>query len=142
MNLKKLLQIVLTSIILITAIAPSIAFAQTIQERKPDINDLLYKFETPGVTDPTTTDYVASLPEDSYPGHIFSQVIFYILVLANILSFIVFVVSGVLMVASQGNDEGLGKAKNMITYALIAVVVSATALAIVTGITKINFFSP
>ncbi|MFC1810219.1 hypothetical protein ACFLZH_01855 [Patescibacteria group bacterium] len=144
MKIKNILKIGITALILIVNLLSNTAFAQTqpIGEIKPDVDDLLYKFTSDFTAQPTTTDYIASLPEDRSPGHIFSQIIFYMLVLANVLTFVGLIVSGIMMVASQGNDEELTKAKRMFTYTIIALIVCATSLALVTGITKLNFFSP
>lgn len=109
------------------------------QIKRPDIDDLLYKFETPGVTEPTTTDYIASLPEGDI-WHLMGQIAWYLLVVANILAFISFVVAGVYMVISQGNEENISKAKEIFIYTLLAMAIAATALAIVTGITNMQFF--
>lgn len=109
------------------------------QIKRPDIDDLLYKFETPGVAEPTTTDYIYSLPEGDI-WHLMGQIAWYLLVAANILAFISFVVAGVYMVISQGNEENISKAKEIFIYTLMAMAIAATALAIVTGITNMQFF--
>lgn len=115
-----------------------IATANAPQVTGPNIDDLLYKFETEG-QDPTTTDYIASLPE-SDPQSLIGRVVFYMLVVANILAFISFIVAGIYMVVSQGNEENITKAKQIFIYTVIAMAAAATALAIVTGITNIRFF--
>ena len=137
MKLKKLQLGIMIMIIFISA--SPIVHAQDVN--KPDIDKLLYTFETEGTNDPTTTDYIASLP-DADPGLVIGQITYYALVVANILAFISFLASGVFMIISQGNDEQLGKAKSMLNYTILAMVMCATALAIVTGITRLNFFNP
>lgn len=111
-------------------------------ELKPNIGDLLYKFSYPESAEVATTDYVASLPEEETPGHILGQIIYFMLVVANILAFISFVVAGVFMIASQGNEDDNTKAKKILTYTILALIICAAALALVTGVTKINFFRP
>jgi hypothetical protein len=108
---------------------------------KPDIDTLIYTFETEGTDEATTTDYIASLP-DAEPGLILGQITYYALVVANILAFLAFIVAGIFMIISQGNDEDLGKAKSILMYTIIAMVICATALAIVTGVTQLDFFNP
>lgn len=141
MNIKKIILISLTSIIVIMVLLSSTALAQ-ITEIKPDIDDLLYKFTYPGSAEVVTTDYVASLPEETTPGHILGQIIYFMLVVANILAFISFLVAGIFMIASQGNEDDNTKAKKMLTYTIIALIICATALALVTGVTRLNFFRP
>ncbi len=107
---------------------------------RPDIKNLLYTFTTEG-DDVTTTDYIASLP-NAEPGLVLGQITYYALVVANILAFLSFLASGIFMVISQGNDEQLGKAKSMLMYTVMAMVICAVALAVVTGITRLQFFNP
>jgi len=145
MNFKNIIKTGIASILLIVTLMSNTAFAQqppTVTEYQPDIDDLLYKYTSDFTSEPTTTDYIASLPEDDTPGQIFGQLIFYLLVLSNILAFISFVIAGVMMVMSQGNDEELSKSKRIFMYTVLALVICATALAFVTGITKFNFFNP
>ena len=114
------------------------AFAQN----KPNVDDLLYKFEMEESTgQPTTTDYIASLPEAD-ANTMFGKIVYFVLIVANILAFVSFLGSGIFMIMSQGNDELLKKAKTIFTFTLMAMLLCATALAIVTGITRFNFFNP
>lgn len=124
-------------ICIITNMSVNSVNAQAIQ--KPNIDDLLYKFDAPSIEDPTTTDYIASLPEGDI-WVLIGDVTWYLLVIANILAFISFVSAGVYMLISQGNEESISKAKEIFVYTLIAMIIAATALAIVTGITNIQFF--
>ncbi len=144
MKTKKYLKTGISIVVLISALLINAVFVQaaTIPEKKPKIEDLLYKYESSFTANPTTTDYIASLPEDTSPGQLLSQLVFYLLIVCNILAFISFLAAGVMMVISQGNDEEITKAKRIFTYTLIALVVCATALALVTGITKLRFFNP
>ncbi len=141
MNIKKTIQIALSSVLLIITLLSNTAFAQ-VPEQKVDINDLLYKYTSDFTTEVTTTDYVASLPEEETPGDILGQLIYFSLVIANVLALISFIIAGVFMVASQGNEDDNSKAKKILTYTIIALIICATALALVTGVTKLNFFSP
>ncbi|MBA4336194.1 hypothetical protein C0416_00275 [bacterium] len=118
----------------------NIVNAQNSTTNRPNLDDLIYTFTTEG-NDVTSTDYIASLPS-SDPGLVLGQITYYALVVANILAFISFLASGVFMLISQGNDEQLGKAKSILTYTVLAMVICALALALVTGITKLQFFNP
>lgn len=116
-----------------------LALANAPQTKGPNIEDLLYKFETEGVEEPTTTDYIASLPEGDHWA-LLGSVVFYLLVVANVLAFVSFIIAGIYMLISQGNEENITKAKQIFIYTVMAMVIAATALAIVTGITNIQFF--
>jgi hypothetical protein len=126
--------------LIITLISIMSLFNTAFAQNKPNIDELLYKFEMAEPTgQPTTTDYIASLPEGD-ANTMFGKIVYFILVVANILAFLSFLGSGVFMIISQGNDEQLKKAKSIFTITLMAMVICATALAIVTGITRFNFF--
>jgi hypothetical protein len=135
---NKLRKIILFIALCITGILSYTAYAQ-VPENKPNPADLLYKFVTEGAEAPTSTDYIASLPEGE-PAYVIGKVVFYMLIIANFLAFISFVISGVMMITTQGNEEKLTKAKGIFTYTLLAMIICATALALVLGITRINFF--
>jgi hypothetical protein len=141
MNIKKIIQLGLTSILLISSLLSNTVYAQ-IGEKTPEVDDLLYKFTSDYTTEATTTDYVASLPEDAAPGHIIGQIVYYLLIVANVLAFVSFVVAGIFMVVSQGNEDENTKAKKILTYTVLALIICAAALAIVTGVTQLNFFRP
>lgn len=129
----------------IISISSHVALAQPqpIGEYKPDIDDLIYTFTSEYTADPVTTDYVASLPRDeNEPGDLFSKVIYFALILANVFAFLSFIIAGLFMVMAQGEDEEMTKAKKIFTYTVIAMVVCAGALALVTGLTKLNYFKP
>lgn len=124
-------------------ISSQIALAQ--EESKPDVGKLLYKFEVidesgKTVYSETTTDYVASLPEADWKVFI-GNAVRMILIVANILAFISFIVAGIFMIMSQGNEEDLTKAKRMFVYTILAMIICATALALVAGITGFQFFN-
>jgi len=127
--------------IIITLISIAGLYGTAFAQNRPNVDDLLYKFEMVESTgQPTTTDYVASLPEGDATT-MFGKIVYFILIVANILSFLSFIGSGVFMIISQGNDEQLKKAKSIFTFTLMAMLICAVALAVVTGITRFNFFN-
>lgn len=138
-NIKKIRTVIFTTIMFL--FVSNFVYAQESKTNKPVIDDLLYTFTTTGTSDATTTDYIASLPSAT-PGLVIGQITYYILVIANILAFISFLASGIFMIISQGNEDQLGNAKKMLMYTIIAMIVCAAALAIVTGITRLQFFNP
>lgn len=138
MMAKKNLKIALISFIFLCINMPfTLVNAQ--QTKKPHIDDLLYKFDTPGEQAPTTTDYIATLP-DTDAWVLMGEITWYLLIVANVLAFLSFVVAGIYMIISQGNEELTGKTKEIFTYTVIAMVIAAAALAIVTGVTNMQFF--
>lgn len=129
-------QVIIPLLIVAFLLSTAIVFAAN------DINvdNLLYKFQmTDNSGAATTTDYIASLPEGTATD-VIGDLVKFMLIVANILAFLSFVVAGLFMIMAQGNDEDLGKAKKIFMYTILAMVICATTLAIVTGITKFNFF--
>ena len=57
-----------------------------------------------------------------------------------ILGLIALVVTGIFYLTSNGEEENTTKAKKMLMYLLIGMVVIASAYGIVSGVAKINFF--
>ncbi len=51
-----------------------------------------------------------------------------------------FVVSGVMLVIAYDNEENVTKAKTMLYFSLVGFAFVALAFAIVTAITKVNYF--
>ncbi|MFC1655771.1 hypothetical protein ACFL3C_02795 [Patescibacteria group bacterium] len=144
MNIKKLLQkgLVLLIIICFAAVSNT-AFAQ-IKERKVDTGDLLYKFDTVDdkgnpTTSGNTTDYISALPSGS-SEEVIANIIYFVLIVANILAFVSFIAAAVFMFMSQGSDEDLSNAKRIFMYTVFAMLVCASVLAFVTGITKLQLF--
>lgn len=147
MKLKKILQKGLILLIALCIVAGlNIAFAQQekVPERTVDTGDLLYKFTTVDdkgntIVSGNTTDYISSLPEGS-SEQVIAKIVYFILIVANILAFISFVVAAVYMLMSQGNDEDLSRAKRMFMYTVFAMLICATALAFVMGLTRLQLF--
>ncbi len=144
MSIKKILQKGLILLITICFAASfNTAFAE-LKERKVDTSDLLYKFETVDekgnpVISGNTTDYISALPEGN-SEEVIAKIVYFILIVANILAFVSFIVAAVYMLMSQGNDEDLSHAKRMFNYTIFAMIICATALAFVMGITKLQLF--
>lgn len=117
---------------------PNMAFAAG--EINPDLllPRVQYKENTSG--QPTKLSYVNQLPKGTWQ-EVLTSVIKFILMIAGTLTFVSFTVSGVMMVVARGEDEALGKAKNMILWSIVALAVIAASYAIVTGISQLDFFS-
>jgi len=135
-------------LILTTLVITMILISPVLANNKVDVDKLIYKFDVvddKGTTmegTKTTTDYIASLPEADDWQSFVANAVRLLLIVANILAFASFVISGIYMISSMGNEEQLSKAKRIFVYTVFAMVICATALALVTGITNIEFFNP
>lgn len=59
--------------------------------------------------------------------------------LAGVIGFAVAIYAGILMVTARGNEEQVKKAKEILLYAVVAIVVISSAFAIVSGIVSFKF---
>lgn len=82
---------------------------------------------------------VRGLPEMELEQVIVS-VIRTILGWSMLLTIIAIVVAAIYYLKSQGNEEDLNKAKNIIVYLLVGIAIMATAYGIVVGISQFDFF--
>ncbi len=57
------------------------------------------------------------------------------------LTMIAFTVGGVMMVTNHGNEDQVTKAKQILIWSVVALVIIAASFAIVTGITQFVYFS-
>jgi hypothetical protein len=143
MQTKKISKILVSAItfIIINVIlamqfnAVSAAENQKVEEKHLNIEDTYLFYKT------KNTKYIDSLPgENVTPEQFIAKVVFYILIVANILAFISFVAAGIFMLISQGNEEDIKKAKEIFLYTVMAMIICAIALAVVYGITSFSFF--
>jgi len=65
-----------------------------------------------------------------------TQLINYVLGFLGLVAVAMLIYAGVMMVTSAGNEEGVGKAKKLITYAVIGIVIILLSYSIVTFITS------
>lgn len=70
---------------------------------------------------------------------ILSRVITTILQITGSLTLISFTVGGVTMITAQGNEEKISKGKAIMLWSVVALVIIATAYAIVLGVTQLQF---
>jgi|GEM_PF-4717848 len=82
---------------------------------------------------------VGNLPRGEW-GAMMGSIIKLVLAITGSLAFAAFTVGGVMMVTAQGNDQQISKAKNIIFWSVLALVIIATSYAIVMGISKLVFF--
>jgi len=109
--------------------------ANSLDTLLPSQYDLI---ESQGGTDDEPGRGVA-LPSGDLVGEIIPAIITNIMFAVGFLIFIGFMYGGVLMVYGRGNEEHVGKAKNIIVYSSIALGLMGFGYAIVYGIATINF---
>lgn len=79
-----------------------------------------------------------SLPNGNFLGEIVPAVITNVMYLVGFLIFIGFMYGGTLMVIGRGNEEEAGKAKSIVTYSAIALVLVSLGYAVIYGIATLN----
>lgn len=129
------------SIIAISSIfLSSTGFADT------TINDLIPRpgtGESPGAEDITSKfkelTNIGNLPDVSFES-VASTVIKAVLGWAMLLTIIALVVAAIYYLQSQGQEEDITKAKNILIYLVVGMLIMAAAYGIVSGISKFQFF--
>ncbi len=82
---------------------------------------------------------VADLPEVGLED-IFKTIIKTILGAAMLLTIVAIVVAAIFYILSRGNEEDTSKAKNIILYLIIGMVIMAAAYGLVSGFVQFDFF--
>lgn len=129
---KKIFKFILVLAAIFSLTAADISFAQPLFEVAPTQGSTVSKItlvkQLPGAkTTKTWQDIMAS-------------VIRIVLAITGSLAFAAFTYGGVMMVTAQGNDDQIRKGKNILFWAVLALVIIATSYAIVIGITQLKFF--
>lgn len=83
-------------------------------------------------------DNRVSLPGGDFLGEIVPAVITNVMYVSAFLIFIAFMYGGVLLVIGRGNEESVTKAKSIIIYSAVALVLISLGYAIVYGIANLN----
>jgi len=154
--MKKLILIILSAILLSLTFSGTI-LAATACKNDADcktagekcINDycanpLEIILERPGedldISDaPKETKAVADLPEVTLESA-FKTIIKTILGAAMLLTIAAIVVAAIFYILSRGNEEDTSKAKNIILYLVIGMVIMAAAYGLVAGVVQFDFF--
>lgn len=69
-----------------------------------------------------------------------SNIIQTVLKFSMALTMIAIIVAGIFLLIARGNEDETSKAKKIISYLVVGMLVISSAYAIITGIAKINFF--
>ncbi len=143
--MKKLFLYILLSISLWSNIQ-ALTFAQdyTPQEIDSKVTDIF----NPGKiyvesSDPRVSDnlnYVDNLANKDEKS-VISKIIQDILFIGASLTVIAIIVTGIFYIFSMGNEEQMTKAKDIILYTVIGLVIISVAYGIVVGVTKLQFFT-
>ena len=124
--LKKVSSILLVVVVAVMLVTPLIATAQTPATGLSQDNPGGGLFEN-----------ILSCDANSGVLCILSRILFFILAIAFIVAVIFLVVGGFRYIVSQGNEEGVEKAKATITNAIIGIVVIVLAWIILTVVLNI-----
>jgi FtsH-binding integral membrane protein len=92
-----------------------------------------------GEAKPSKIAMVGLLPSGEWQV-ILGNAINIILGITGSLAIIAFTVGGIMMIVTQGNEEEFTKGKNIVVWAIIALVIIATSYAIILGVTQLQFF--
>jgi hypothetical protein len=117
-----------------------LALGQNTKPISPD--ELLHGFEYVDEShkdQPSKIDYVRNLPQGSWQ-QILAEVIKFILGITGTLALISFTVSGIMMVTARGEEEQITKAKMMVLWSVLALLIIAVSYAIVLGVSQLKFF--
>ncbi|MEZ4087566.1 MAG: hypothetical protein R3B71_04525 [Candidatus Gracilibacteria bacterium] len=119
----------LVTIVLFCSIA-STAMAQSI------VPEVLYPGETKNASKVALVD---QLPDGSW-AQILSGIVQLMLGITGSLALIAFTVGGVMLVTAQGSEERVDKAKKILLWSILALVVIASSYAIILGVSQLEFF--
>lgn len=131
----KILQLkhIVPALILVFALPMATAAAQTATQKlnAKQLDELL--------KDSQRTPELQSLPNYDLLQDVIPGLVKLSLQLAGVIGFAVAIYAGILMVTARGNDEQVKKAKEILLYAVVAIVVISSAFAIVSGIVSFKF---
>jgi len=82
----------------------------------------------------------SQLPDVTAP-ELVTVVIKYILRLAAMLTMIALIVTAIYYLISMGKEEDISKAKNIMIYLIIGIIIIAASYGIVTGLSQFDFFT-
>jgi len=146
--IKKLKKIVLLTLLVLSMSAPLILATSTETYAaspenlipKPIDQDTVSSIKPKDTDKSITEENLATyegLPDVTYQG-IFRTVIKTVLYLSGILATIGLIVAGVMFLSSSTNEENLVKARKILVYIVMGIVIISVSYAVVTGILKIK----
>lgn len=84
-------------------------------------------------------NYVDNLPNKDEKA-VISNAVQDILFIGGSLAIIAIIVAAIFYITAMGNDDAMNKAKNIILYTIIGLVIISIAYGIVIGVSKLRFF--
>ncbi len=120
--------------------AASILSHPTIAHAKVMLEDVFKKFRINGGTEYSELNNTAALP-DGDVSDLIIEIIQIILRISGILTFLALTVGGIMYIVSRGEGDGttLEKAKKIMIYSAVGIIIIMSAFAIVYGLTAIKF---
>lgn len=89
----------------------------------------------------TKIGIVQSLPKGDQQ-ELLTRIIQIILAITGTLALASFTYGGIMLLTAQGNEDSIGKAKKLIMWSVIALLIIATSYAITLGVSQLQFFGP
>ncbi|MFA5947958.1 MAG: hypothetical protein WC806_03230 [Candidatus Gracilibacteria bacterium] len=129
--MKKIIIYIIVSFLL------SLSQAALAADANPKINDVFQK-----TTDSVrkTTEAVKNLPDVQSIPQAIGTLIKFALKWATFLVLISIVFAGIIYILGMGQDEDIGKAKNIFINLIIGLIIMSASYALVVGVSKFNVF--
>lgn len=106
---------------------------------KPNVNEILPSkdFLLQHTSRNTTGDPKVDLPSGDLKTDFVPRAIQVLLGLTGTIAFITFTVAGVMLVTAHENEEQVTKAKQLVVYAVVGLIVVAVSYAVIYGVLKL-----
>ncbi len=115
------------------------SFNESFNVGDTDFSDAAKKAAAESAKFSEASEAIKKLPKGG-PVQIIAGAVKIILSVAGTLAGVAILVAGVMYVTAQGNEEITKKAKTIIIYTFVALIVMAVSYAIITGIASLQFF--
>jgi hypothetical protein len=122
---------ILKLIFLLTCLSLSLAANMALAQENPALFNPMVSAQ--GVN--SKVNLIQNLPQGSWQ-QIIANAIYIILGVTGSLAFISFTYGGIMLVTAQGQEEKFRKAKGLLLWSILALVIIGTSYAIVLGITN------
>ena len=120
----------------------SLSFALAADATTTQTDEVFHKFQYTNNGNATSKiGLVKALPEATWQQTI-TAVIKLLLNVTGAIALLALTAGGVMMVTAAGNTDQIDKAKKIITYSIVGLVIIAVSYAIVLGVSQLQFFTP